>query len=494
VARALQLDAYDAAANFVAGNLYRALGRTIDAREAFGWAARSMAYRSVAYVQLAEIMLAVGDVPEATRYARFALDYDRHNIPARQLLAVVGRKTGDAVLASSMHKQLLELDPLNHFVVAEAYIAEPATVSGSFLAAALRSEYPDQTILELAIDHARRGASDDARALLSLGAHITPNPLIGAWQSWLDNDPTLLPREADLSFVFPFRRETLAVLEWAVQHTRHWSWVYLLTLNLWARDRADEAASLMESLDESADFAPLYVSRAHLLEQERQVDPEADLRRAVQIDGANRTIRIHLIRYLQRQARWDDALSESSAGRTLFPGDFNLDLLHVQSLIQLGRAREAIDVLNATHVLPSENARTSHRLYEQAHTMAALDAIESGAYDEARRNLRAALEWPEHLGQGRPYDPDERLQQYLLGVAAQHLGERDEARAAFEAVVEATDLTRARPNRLDLLVIPSLTALGRDPSEVTARLAPQRANLGDDLDGRLLLRALSVSP
>jgi hypothetical protein len=53
--RALQLDAYDGEANFMAGGLYRALGRTADARDAYGWAARSMAFRSAAYVQLAEL-------------------------------------------------------------------------------------------------------------------------------------------------------------------------------------------------------------------------------------------------------------------------------------------------------------------------------------------------------------------------------------------------------------------------------------------------------
>ncbi len=524
VTHVLQLDAYDAAANFVAGNLYRVLDRETDAREAYGWAARSMAYRSVAYVQLAELMLVGGDLLEATRYAWLALDYDRYNIPARQVLAMVGRRGGDAALASSMREQLLELDPLHHFVAAEVYLAAPDAASANSVTASLRSEYPDQTILELAVDYVRRAASDDARALLRLGAgaRVTANPLLGAWLAWLDDDPTQLAQGADLQFVFPFRRETIAVLEWAVQHDDHWSWSYLLALNLWARDRADEAASLLEAVDEAAEFAPLYVSRAHLLEQVRQWDPEADLRRAVQLDGANRTIRIHLVRYLEGQRRWEDALAESGAGRALFPNDFNLDLLQVRSLIQLGRPREAIDILNATNVLPSENARDSHRLYEQAHALAALEAMERGAYDEARRNLRAALEWPEHLGQGRPYNPEERLVQYLLGHVEQRLGERDRARAAFEAVVDATGQTDASADRLDLLAIPSAAALGRtdalraiwtntatdvgrfatemiqamesggDVREVTLRLAAEHSGLFDDLLGRMLRRALTA--
>ena len=517
--RVLQLDAYDAEANFVAGNLYRALGAETDAREAYGWAVRSTGYRSVAYVQLAEIMLAREDLAEASRYARLALDYDRYNIPARQVLAMVGRNSGDAALASSMREELLEIDPLHHFVATEAYLAAPNAASANSVTSTLRSEYPDQTILELAVDYVRRGARDDARALLRLGVGVTSNPILGAWLAWLDDDPAQLAPVADLSFVFPFRRETLAVLEWVTQHDDHWSWDYLLALNLWARDRADEAASLLEGMDETADFAPLYVSRAHLLQQLRRRDPEADLRRAVRLDGADRTIRIHLIRYLQDSGQWEDAVAVSRAGRALFPGDFDLDLLHVRSLNQLGRARDAIDILNATHVLPSENAGESHRLYEEAHTLAALDALDSAEYDEARRHLHAALEWPERMGQGRPYNPEERLVQYLLGRIEQQLGRRERAREAFEAVVDATGETDSNASRLDLLAIPSLVALGRtdairamwrdgetdvgrfateiiraaesggDVGEVAERLGTD-SGLFDDLLGRMLLRAL----
>jgi hypothetical protein len=522
VTRVLQLDAYDAAANFVAGNLYRALARATDAREAYGWAARSMAYRSAAYVQLAELMLSAGNHTEATRYAWLALDYDRYNIPARQVLAMVGRRGGDAALASSMRDQLLELDPLHHFVVAEVYLAASDEASADDVTVTLRSEYPDQTLLELAIDYVRRGARDDARRLLHLGADIMSNPLLQAWLAWLDDDPTQLPRGTNLDFVFPFRSETIAVLEWAAQHNDHWSWTYLLALNLWARDRAAEAASLLEAVGDTADFAPLYVARAELLEQVLERDQEADLRRAVQLAGADRTVLIYLIRYLQDRERWEEALAESDAGRVLFPSDFNLDLLHVRSLTQLGRPHEAIEILNATHVLPSENARESHRLYEQAHTLAALDAMEGGASDVARRHLRAALEWPEHLGQGRPYDPEERLVQYSLGTVEQRLGERGRAREAFEAVVAATGQTGATADRLDLLAIPSLVALGRtdalgtswnntatdvgrfateliraiadgmDVREMAQRLGVEHPGLFDDLHGRMLLRALSA--
>jgi tetratricopeptide (TPR) repeat protein len=491
--RALQLDAYDARANFIAGMSYRALGSTVDAREALGWAARSVAYRAVAYVQLAEILLAEGETAEAARYARLALEFDQRNLSAWQVLAMVDRHTQGGE-SSRIHAQLVEIDPLTHFVAAERYLAEPSPSTAAPLTAGLRSEYPDQTILELAIDYARRGAQQDARRLLGVGAQVSGNPLLVAWRAWLADDPALLPVDPDVAFVFPYRRESLPMLEWAMQQGDQWSWAYLLALNLWAVDRADEALTLLEAIGDDADFAPFYVSRAHLRRSLGGPSPEVDLRRAVELAPDDRTVRIHLIRYLQTEQRWTDALAASGPARARFPGDFNLDLLHVQSQMQLDQALEAIEILSTTHVLPSENARTSHRLWEWAHTAAALDALESGRYGDAQRLLRRALEWPEHLGQGRPYEPEERLQQYLLGVAAQRMGNSDEAVAAFEAVVEATDPTLARTTRLDILVARALEALGRETGAVAERVAPERASLGNDPESRLISRALTISP
>jgi tetratricopeptide (TPR) repeat protein len=522
VNRVLQLNAYDASANLVAGNLYRALGSGTDAREAFGWAARSMAYRSVAYLQLAELSLAAGDISEAERYVRFALEYDHNNISALQVLAMVARKTEDSTLASSVHDWILGIDPLNHFVEAEAVLLGPGSSAANLLEV-LRSEYPEQTLLELSIDYYRRGAPDDAARVLDIGNRVFGNPLLRVWQAWLEDDPSMLAAVADPTFVFPFRRETLPVLEWAAEQNDQWLWSYLLALNLWALDREDEAAARLEALESVPDFAPMYVARAVLLEQLYGRDQVADLRRAVELDGSDRTIRIHLIRNLQSMDRWEDALTESATGRALFHDDFNIDLLHVRSLNQLGRPLEATEILANTHVLPSENARESHRLYEQAHTMAALDAMDSGDHEDAHRFLQAALEWPERLGQGRPYEPEERIVLYLLGQVESTLGNRDRARAAFESVVAATDRRDLKSERLDLLSIPALVGLGStdaltrvafdqsmevglfargligtiergdDVDAVVTRLAVEHAALFEDLVGSILLRALTAA-
>lgn len=473
--RALQLDTYDAEANFLAGNLYRALNRSADARDAFGWAARSVAFRAASYIRLAEIMVAAGEWAEAERYAGLAIDFDRYSVPAWQLLAAISRRTGDAAAAEQARAELLGIDPLHHFVLAERYLAQPTGGSRHALTGAMRSEYPEQTLLELAVGYANRGLAGDALALLELSEDAGGAPLASAWRAFLEGDPDLLDgAQASVgpAFVFPFRTETLPVLRWAAQHNSHWTWRYLLGLNLWALDRDREAAAVLTALDDEPGYGAAYAARAYLLQEVEGRDPSADLSRAAALDPDSRILRAALVRHAQEAGSWDEAVQLSAAARRDFPGDPDLALLHVRGLLSRDRPAEAIEVLAGTHVLPSENARESHRLYELAHMAAALDELEARRPARAREHLEAALLWPESLGQGRPYDPDERLVRYLQGVAAEVTGDDEAARRAFEAAGIGT------AGRAQL-------AAGAS----AASLVTEGAGLFSELEGRIVRRA-----
>ncbi len=514
--RALQLDTYDAGANFLAGNLYRALGRSADAHDAFGWAARSVAFRAAAYIQLAEIALGEAKWGDAERYAELALDFDRHSVPAWQLLATIGRRTGDAAGAGRAHAALLGIDPIHHFVLAERYLADSTADNRRALTGAMRSEFPEQTLLELAVGYAGRGLTNDALAVLDLADEVGGGSLSLAWKAYLRGDASGLAAAeppADPAFVFPFRTETLRVLRWAAEQDAHWTWRYLLGLNLWALDRDEEAAATLAALGDEPDYGAAYAARAYLLQHARGRDPGDDLTRAVELDPHDRLLRVALIRHAQETGSWDEAVQLSATARGDFPEDFNLALLHVRGLLSQDRPAEAIEVLAATHVLPSENARESHRLYELAHTAAALDELDDGNHRAARDYLEAGLLWPESLGQGRPYDPDERLVRYLLGVAARREGDLRAAREAFEAVVAGTRALDTPPDGAgdpsgsvgDLLGIAASHALGRDPglalddavSEFLGRVSggwPERTDPASlaSLEWRIAQRALAL--
>ncbi len=504
--RVLQLDAYDPGANFLAGLLARALGRTADARDAFGWAARSVAYRAAARVELSELAIREGRWSEAARHARLAVEADRRSVPAWRALAVIGRRSGDATLAVEARSELLTIDPLHHFARAEEYLG--GGPAHSFLER-LGGEFPDQSLLELAIGYANLGLPDDALSLLALPPGAAPGPVQVAWRAYLSGDAALLGLAPGPDFAFPYRPETLVPLGWAAERSDDWMWSYLLALNLWAVDRRAEAAERLEALEDRPAFGPAYAARAHLRQELRGTDPVPDLRRAVALAPGERILRVTLVRALQAAGRHEEALDVTGEALARFPGDFDLELLRARSLLELGRPGDAAALLAATRVLPSENARDSHRLWEQAHAMAALDALDAGDPAAARRHALAAMEWPETLGQGRPYEPEERLPRAILGAAEAALGHAEAARAALEAVAAGGDpagdaggetAASRPPGRPDLFRAPALRALGRDAeadAELRVRgeeLRALRAGLDADLEGRTIRRALAHLP
>jgi tetratricopeptide (TPR) repeat protein len=223
----------------------------------------------------------------------------------------------------------------------------------------------------------------------------------------------------------------------------------------------------------------------------------------VELDPQERILHLLLIRFYQDAGRWEDALLALDNAGSRFPDDFNLDLLRAKALIHTGDAREATEILAGTHVLPSENAQESHLLWEQAHTLVALDALESGQHDPARTHLLAALDWPESLGQGRPYEPEERLARFLLALAHYGLGDDRAGNRAMGAVVEASDLADearwiASPAPLDLLTLEAMKSAGRAEEVSTLEELHRevwdelRRGLADTLEGRMVRRALAM--
>ena len=417
---------------------------------------------------------------ETRRHAGLALDHDRVSIPAREVLAIAARLEGDEAGAAQALAKLLELDPLNHFVLAERYLAGRGEGSGAPEAAggpeafrlteSMRSEYPDQTLLELTVGYANRGLPDDAARLLELADEVGGGPVAAAWLAFLRGDADMLSGGADPDFAFPYRAETLPVLRWAAAEDPHWPWRYLLGLNLWALDRDAEAAEVLATLGEEPDYGPAYAARAHLTEV-MGGDPGPDFRRALEVDPGHRLLRVSLVRYLQETGRWAEAREASGRGRELFPDDFNLALLHVRGLIQAGDHAEAIEILGNSHVLPSENSGEAHRLYEFAHVGAALDELDAGNRAAAQRHLETALLWPESLGQGRPFDPDEQLVRFLLGVVeaadGAATGAAEAAAAAFraraDALADTTSPTAALEQTLLRRVLATAARLARQP-------------------------------
>ena len=91
VKKGLKLDTYHASLNYVAGIIYKELSDNLNSKEALGWAARSINYRSNAYSQIADIFLREKNYEKALAYAKKSLEYNTNNIPSLEIIVICNR-------------------------------------------------------------------------------------------------------------------------------------------------------------------------------------------------------------------------------------------------------------------------------------------------------------------------------------------------------------------------------------------------------------------
>ena len=450
---ALAVHTYDPEANFIYGCVNRALGKRADAKDGFGWASRSMALRTASYTELAALACAEKDFERAADYARRSIDFNTLNVPGYEILAAAYRHLNNTDEAGKAAARLLEIDPLNHAARFERYLAEPTADSLKSFASMVRNELPHETYLEIAAFYAGLGLEDDARRVLEA---MPPHPLGQFWLAHLlrDKAPAESRALADKAggttpaFVFPFRKEMIPVLEWAVSGSDSWKPKYYLALLFWNVGRGDEARALFERCGEAPDFAPFYLARAKFIEtaaqfpegkKEAAEGPNArilsDLKRAQGLDSGDWKIQQALFSRCVTTGRFAEALEVARKASQKEGAYFILAMDYAKALLIGGKYESALEVLKSARILPYEGAWEGRDLHRQANLYLASREIAKKRYRQALRFVEAARAWPEHLGVGKPFDTDERLENYLAAVSHERAGDRRQAEKYYEAVV-----------------------------------------------------------
>jgi Tfp pilus assembly protein PilF len=409
---ALQLDTYHPAANYFAGITYLARGELADALETLGWAARSSEYRSTAYAWMATIELIQGNKQLTEHYAGQALDYNRTNINALQVLAVLYRKSGDNLMADKYVQTLTTIDPLSHFADFERYLLHNSSENLSRFTSAITNEMPYQTYLELCMIYKGLGQQDDALALLD---KAPSHPLVMLWKAYLKNDASLLNEVASASpaFVFPYRAETVSALTWALTKNNSWKFKYYLALNYGAIRRNVECLKLFLECEAEPDFAPFYLSRASLVAHSDEKQEFMDLQTARKLAPDDWRSDARLISYYARKNDYKMTLSLSEAAYKKQKDNPNIGMLYVKALITNKQYANSLKLLESMNILPFEGASEGKLIYDQACLFLSMDLISDKKYTNAIKMIEKSKEWPEKLGVGKPYDVDTRIQDYL---------------------------------------------------------------------------------
>jgi hypothetical protein len=142
----------------------------------------------------------------------------------------------------------------------------------------------------------------------------------------------------------------------------------------------------------------------------------------------------------------------AKTGFDKFPENFALGMEYAKALIDTNQHQAALEVMDRLEVLPYENASEGRVLYEKAHLLLAGENIRNKKYQEALAHIAKSKEWPEHLGVGKPYDPDERLQDVMERHCKDKLGERTGKTINSSALEKLkADLKRTSPWKYELL-------------------------------------------
>ncbi|WP_276369450.1 DUF5107 domain-containing protein [Chryseolinea sp. H1M3-3] len=448
--KVLRHDTYDSKANYLAGTCYKAKGDLVNALESFGWAARSTEFRSAAYAHMAGIKIQESDYHLAEHYAQQSLSFNKYNFNALHNLAVIYRKLNSREHAEKILNEIVEYDPLNHFAHYEKSLLTKSPEDLEAFKNLVRGEFPYQSYLEIALEYISLGLEKDAIDLLAIAPqHV----LVKIWSAYLKKDSNQLNdiATASAAFVFPYRTETIAALAWATTENNNWKFKYFLGLNYYALQRHDESIKLFRACAQDADYAPFYLTRANFDQGSKQ--RLADLQLANRMAPEEWRTWSYLISYFESAGDFKQQLAIASQAAKKFRHSYTLGFEYAKALLNNGRYEASVNVLKKLNILPFEGSSEGKDIFEQATLLWAIDLIQNKKYKNALIQIEASRQWPENLGVGKPYDVDNRIQDYLTAYCFDKLGRHSEAVEWNNKVIDYTTVALAEPSVNNILPI-----------------------------------------
>lgn len=438
----LEIDAYYPGGNFIYGYIKKIQGDFTNAKDGLRWAMRSSKYKSASLELLAEISLMEGKPVLALKQSVKSLLFNRLNLNSYKIQAIAERTLKHNPEAKEVLDEMLKIDPLSHFALFEKYLLQPNTNNLNTFNHSFKNEMLKEEYLELGIFYIGINMNNEALQVLEQAPSY---PIINYWLAWLNKEEKEksnafleMALGASPEFVFPYRNETLPVLDWASKQRPSWKTDYYSALMLWHKNREKEALNLLIKWDDKPDFVPFYYSRAHL----RGISTDAalkDMERALEIDSNQWRTYNELGNIYNRHMNYKSALSLLEKGHAKFPANYILDIAYSRSLTLTGNYKKSIEVLSKANVLPYEGENSAHNIYVYNYLMLSYNSYKNGNYDAALDDLDKSEAYPENLGSGSPSYPDYRNQNKLRIMIYAKTGENEKLKAAEKYIQKYTE-------------------------------------------------------
>jgi len=320
----------------------------------------------------------------------------------------------------------------------------------------ITNELPYESYIELALKFYNYGYPEESIQILE---SAPDNALITLWLAYLDTEHQQELLESGLNasadFVFPYRDETLFMLEHLGRLNDHWKLRYYTSLIYWKKGCIEKAKDLFLQNAEIPDYAPYYLAKADLFSDNTEMR-KAALERARALDKDNwRVNNAWIEEYLIDE---EYALAADMAKKSFKenPERSVLGLNYAIALLNLGEYKKCVSFLESFELIPFEGATMGRNVYHEASIRAAFEEMKKKKYKTAMTYAEKALLWPVNLGSGKPYNPDERMENYILAYCSEKLGREADADTFYSRVLDYELSEKSMDNALLYLQVLSL--------------------------------------
>ncbi|SOE22362.1 hypothetical protein SAMN06298216_2804 [Spirosomataceae bacterium TFI 002] len=414
--KALSINTYDGLANYILGLAQFRLGNYAASSEAFSVAVLSSQYKSAAFTELGKIRILRNDLELVGSLANQALESNSNNEHAIHLKAVFLRITEQKELALSLVDEILETDPLDHFVRFEKYLLTRNKEDLESFKSNIKNELPHENYIEMAIWYNDIGQKESAIELLR---NAPRHAMVSFWLNEIMPNGESLKDAMEQSpyLVFPFRIEEEALFKKLLNESNSWKVNYYYGLLLWQWDRIEEAKVQFEKCGNRPDFYPFYLAKAQLYETNEELKEKA-LVKALELAPNNWRVVKEISSFYQSKKELKKALS--------YIENFKVEEVHekyilgqqkAEILAEMGRYAETVTFMQTLNMLPNEGARGAHSLFRSSCLNQAVVLLNGKEFKKALTFLDLAETWPQNLGSGEPYEPDNRLSTALKKYA-----------------------------------------------------------------------------
>lgn len=427
VTKSLAINTYDAEANYIYGLVNEQMGAITNAKSGYSIATQSAAYRVPSYIALARMLLKENNHQSADKYVEKALQFNQDNVMALEMKLLIERFSDDAAIIESAVKRIQSIDATNALAASE----KDGVFSLKTLKPLISNELPHETYLELAIKYFSMGYPTSAKTVLKQSPE---HAIVALWLAYLEDDDALLKSALDVTpfLVYPHRVETLRMIEAMMEKSDHWKLKYYAGLVYWYKGNSEKAKALFDSCGNAPDFAPFYSTKAALFSEDELIKTTS-IQKAQSLSPKNWRTNYALASHHYEKG---DFKQSAALTKPFLDAPTAVGMLYAKSLIGLEEYKKGVSFLEQFVVLPFEGANAGRGYYHQAAIMSALDAFENKKYKIALEYGQKALLWPRNLGAGKPYDVDERLDNYLIAKAYEMLNDQEKANLYFNKVIQ----------------------------------------------------------